>query len=96
MRRPTTDIHKRTDLLELEPLRNDANSYRRRDTAHYDGLINTDATIDMRGQLTTRDDGADEEKCDCDPVLGKDVNSPGEEELGNGPDDRLIVSHVSG
>lgn len=50
----------------------------------------------MRGQLTTRDDGADEEKCDCDSVLSKDVNSPGEEELGNGPDDRLMVSHVSG
>lgn len=31
----TTTIHNHTDLLELEPLRHNANSYRGRDTAHY-------------------------------------------------------------
>lgn len=40
-------------------------------------------------RLTTRDGGTDDEKRDRDSVLGENVDSPSEEQLGGGSDDRL-------
>lgn len=50
----------------------------------------------IEGTLTTRNDGADEEKRDGDSVLGKYVHPPGEEELGDSSDDRLMDTYIRG